>query len=535
MGADFPKLEKYRIIKIIGEGGMGYVYLAEHVKIGRKVAIKVLHSDKLRDPLVRERFKREASLLAKLQHPNIVILYDYEEHPEGLYLIMEYIEGISVSEKLQQEGPIPLQQAKKYFIQILDAFTYAHNKGIIHRDIKPSNIMINTEDNIKILDFGIGKLQDESQSQSITSTGVRLGTLMYMAPEQIEKGEVTFQTDIYSLGLTFFQMLTAHYPYPKDQMTDFQLATKIINEPFPPAGHPYTSVPEPLFYALKKALEKDPEQRYQNCEEFKQAVLEAFELIENDSPTISEEDLLLELLSEDNNDEPTNTFQNLLETTIEATPPEKQKKGNILFLSVIASVLIIIIIASIVIIVKINSGQQENTTAVVDTTSTTDSIQPLTIIKPVEIDTFEQEIEETPQINTQKKYFYNRPDEDETQEVNNEETQITEEDPLKKIDRKLEYSNFRKFLSIEASHKKKLLGRYISDITVRNSADVPYENITFKVIYKDKDEAIINQKTYSFLDKVPANGSQKYQIKHKAPTGTSEIQVKIVKAKPVFE
>ena len=152
----------YKILKKIGSGGMGDVYLAEHEKLEKKVAIKSLHKNLVIDSSFRERFSQEAKTHSKLDHPNIVKLLDYKESINGLFLIMEYVEGKQIDEYIKTEsGPIPEKDLINLFVQVLEAIGYAHKKGLVHRDIKPSNIIIDNDGNIKVLDFGIAKIEDE--------------------------------------------------------------------------------------------------------------------------------------------------------------------------------------------------------------------------------------------------------------------------------------------------------------------------------------------------------------------------------------
>ncbi|MCS6895959.1 MAG: serine/threonine protein kinase [Bacteroidia bacterium] len=257
--------EKYEILRTLGEGGMGVVYLAVQKRIERKVAIKSIAPYLARDPAVRERFTAEAAVLARLNHPNIVTLYDYIEEENALYLIMEYVEGQPLSDLLQA-GPLPLELIQRYFSQVLEAFAYAHEQNIVHRDIKPSNIMITAGGRVKVLDFGVARILQTDHS--LTRTGMRLGTLMYMSPEQI-KGmrEIDRRSDIYSLGLVLYEMFTGRSPYPPD-IGEFDLSMKIVQEPIFDLSHPPAEIPAQLIEVILRATEKEPNFRYQNCEEF---------------------------------------------------------------------------------------------------------------------------------------------------------------------------------------------------------------------------------------------------------------------------
>lgn len=268
-----PYLERYEILQTLGQGGMGVVYLARQKKLDRLVAIKAISPYLAQEPEVRERFAAEASVLARLSHPNIVTLYDYIEEPDALYLVMEYVEGKPLSEILKA-GPLPLESIRKYFHQILDAFAYAHSKGIIHRDIKPSNIIITPEGQVKILDFGVAKILSSDHTQ--TRTGMRVGTLMYMSPEQV-KGEKNLdaRSDIYSLGVVLFEMLTGKPPYDPE-LGDFEISLRIVREPLFDFSHPPATIPQKLLEVVLHATEKSPEHRFPSCEEFKEAFERAF-------------------------------------------------------------------------------------------------------------------------------------------------------------------------------------------------------------------------------------------------------------------
>jgi serine/threonine protein kinase len=267
-----PVLHNYQIQRPIGKGGMGMVYLAIHAQIGRKVAIKELHKNFVGDLALRERFRNEATLLAQLEHPHIVKLYDYIEKPDALYLIMEYVDGMPMETYIEQiSGPIPEKKAIQLLLKILDALAYAHQKDIVHRDIKPSNIMITHSGEVKILDFGIAKAINNPNSQ-LTDVGVRMGTLYYMSPEQLRGQRLDARSDLYSLGVTFFQMLTAHCPYPPE-LSEYEVSQKIVQEPLPRAQSLYPGVSDSLQAVLDKATAKLPDQRFQSAEAFSAALL----------------------------------------------------------------------------------------------------------------------------------------------------------------------------------------------------------------------------------------------------------------------
>jgi serine/threonine protein kinase len=218
------KILNYEIKSLLG--GMGNVYLGEHTQLERKVAVKMLHPRLTSNSALRERFKNEASAMAHLQHPNIVALYDYMENEDGLFLIMEYVEGHELDHYIKNvTGPISEEEIEKIMAQTLGAFDFAHSKGIVHRDIKPSNILLTAEGQVKVLDFGIAKLLDADKT--LTKTGTQMGTVLYMSPEQVKGEKVDQRSDIYALGVTLFQMATGQAPYRSDT-TEFEVYNQIV-------------------------------------------------------------------------------------------------------------------------------------------------------------------------------------------------------------------------------------------------------------------------------------------------------------------
>jgi serine/threonine protein kinase len=261
----------YQIHQRLGDGGMGVVYLATHRKIGRKAAIKVLHPQFAQNPQIRQRFRNEAALLAQLDHPCVVKLYDYIEDEHGLCLIMEYVEGIDLDHYLKQvSGPIPEGRLVPLFNKILSAFDYAHQYGIVHRDIKPSNILITPNMGVKVLDFGIATIVNNAET-ALAAAGTRMGTVLYMSPEQVRGDFFDARSDIYSLGVTLFQMLTARHPY-EDLHTEHQVFQKILQEPLPRAANFYPGVSAPMQQIIDIATAKNPDKRFPNCKAFAQAM-----------------------------------------------------------------------------------------------------------------------------------------------------------------------------------------------------------------------------------------------------------------------
>lgn len=260
---------KYRLTSFIGEGGMASVYEGIHEKLGFKVAVKILNPVLTANKQIRQRFENEARFMASLEHPNITRVLDYDEQPDLLAIVMELIKGQDLNALIRTNGPLDPEKTTYIFSQILDAFQYAHNLGIIHRDIKPSNIFITPENQVKILDFGIAKMI--GSSDDFTQTGAQIGTPVYMSPEQVTADKtIDHRSDIYSLGVTLFFALNGKPPYDNTTQSNFEIYNKIVYEPIPSLSQ-YPALDQ----VIVKAVKKDREQRYQSAEEFKNALLGA--------------------------------------------------------------------------------------------------------------------------------------------------------------------------------------------------------------------------------------------------------------------
>ena len=260
-------IDHYRITEKIGQGGMGEVFKAVDVNLDRVVAIKVLSRELSQDPNLIQRFQAEAKTQAQMNHPNICTLYNFFNYGGQLFMVMEFIEGMNLEQLVHQRGPIPYPEAIPLFQQALFGLSQAHRMGVIHRDIKPSNIIINRQGIAKVMDFGIARVVGHSR---LTRTGLQVGTLYYMCPEQIQGRDVDFRGDIYALGITLFELLTGSVPFSAN--TDFEVMQAHVKTPPPAPSKVYPSLPKVLDRVILKALEKDPRNRYQTVEEFSQAL-----------------------------------------------------------------------------------------------------------------------------------------------------------------------------------------------------------------------------------------------------------------------
>ncbi len=250
---------QYQVIDKIGEGGMGAVYKAEDTTLHRLVALKMLSSHLTEDEEARERFIREAQSASSLNHPNITTVYEFIEDDDTRLICMEYVEGKTIRDMVET-GIVSVRKAIDIITQTAEALEAAHNKGILHRDVKSANIMVNMEGRVKVMDFGLAQLAGKSQ---LTRTGTTMGTLSYSSPEQISGRTVDQRSEIFSLGIVFYELLTGKLPFAATNEAEILFAI-INNEPLKPATV-RDDVPELVEAVLKRMLEKEPDQRYQNC------------------------------------------------------------------------------------------------------------------------------------------------------------------------------------------------------------------------------------------------------------------------------
>ena len=256
--------ERYELEELVGHGGMSSVYRAHDSLLERYVALKVLHEQYNEDDDFVERFKREARSVAQLQHPNIVTVIDRGEQGGRQYIVFEYIDGENLKELVVRKGRLEVREALEIAIEVARALGFAHQHGIVHRDVKPQNVLLNGDGRPKVTDFGIARLVE--MDQGVTQTGTILGTSNYIAPEQASGKHVDQHSDIYSLGVVLFEMLTGELPFPGESFV--AVALKHVNNPPPSVLDVRGDIPLRIAEAVDRALEKDPEERFPTMDDF---------------------------------------------------------------------------------------------------------------------------------------------------------------------------------------------------------------------------------------------------------------------------
>jgi serine/threonine protein kinase len=270
--AELANHPRYRIVRVLGQGGMGTVYLAEHRRMERLVALKVINRALLADADMLKRFFAEVKAASRLAHPNIVTAYDSDEAGTLYFLVTEYVEGISLAEYLKKIGPLPIRLACNLARQVAEGLQHAHQLGMVHRDVKPSNLMLTENGRVKILDFGLARLGTKAvPGEGLTRTGTYMGTPDYMSPEQArDASRADARADIYSLGATLYCLLTGRPPFIEATALDVMMA-HVMNLP-EPLPRLRSEVPEGLSVVVARMLAKEPAQRYQTAAQVKQAL-----------------------------------------------------------------------------------------------------------------------------------------------------------------------------------------------------------------------------------------------------------------------
>ena len=263
------KIGPYQIIEQIGSGGMGVIYKAYDKRLDRHIAIKFLPASLNKDSQTRQRFLAEARAASQLDHPNICVIYDVGETADGqLYIIMPCYEGETLAKRCSR-GPLPRQDAVDIALKIAEGLASAHAHDIVHRDVKPANIMLTHDGGVKILDFGIAKVSNNH----LTQTGMSIGTLAYMSPEQLRGEEVDVRTDVWSLGVVFYELLTGQKAFPSNALPE--ILRTVLDEDSPIPQILSINLPQPLYHVLQHALSRDLQQRFASMVDMHEALFEA--------------------------------------------------------------------------------------------------------------------------------------------------------------------------------------------------------------------------------------------------------------------
>lgn len=267
------RIGKYLIKRELGRGGMGAVYLAEQPGLGREVAIKELIASAMADPVALKRFFQEAQVMARTSHPNLVQVHDMEQVGDANYIVLEFVRGRSLRDWINQ-GSIQFPQTFAVMHGVLQALDYAHKRSIVHRDMKPENVLLSDEGGVKVADFGIARLTDDSGAGSTaTKTGTTVGTPQYMSPEQVASSKVDGRSDLYSAGIMFYELIVGQPPFTASEADGpFTLMAKHVQSPPKPPSVHKPGLDVRLEEVILKALSKRPEDRYQSGQEFDDAM-----------------------------------------------------------------------------------------------------------------------------------------------------------------------------------------------------------------------------------------------------------------------
>ena len=279
--------ERYEVEELVGTGGMSSVYRARDLLLERLVALKVLHPHYGDDEEYVERFRREARSVAQLSHPHIVTVIDRGEDDGRQFIVFEYVDGENLKQLLARTGPLPARRTLELAIEVADALAFAHERGLIHRDVKPQNVLLSPDGDAKVTDFGIARSLDVEHG--MTQTGTVLGTSNYLSPEQASGKPTTPSTDVYSLGVVLYELLTGDVPFPGDNFV--AVAMKHLNELPPDVLEQRPDIPMRLAAAVDRALEKDPALRFPSMDQFARELRQC--LAELDAPVDDAERTLI--------------------------------------------------------------------------------------------------------------------------------------------------------------------------------------------------------------------------------------------------
>src|SRR4051794_35502878 len=262
----------HRIEAEAGRGGMGVVYVATHLALNRRVALKLIAPDLAADEGFRERFKQESMTAASIDHPNVIPIYHAGEEDGKLYITMRYVEGTDLREMITQRGKLPFPEAARILSEVAGALDAAHARGLVHRDVKPANVLMGSSGQAYLTDFGLTKLA--GSASGLTKTGMFVGTLDYIAPEQLQGGEVDARADVYALGCVLYQTLTGQVPYPRDS-EPAKIWAHMQEPPPSVAGSP--DVPRQFEEVIQRAMAKNPDERYPSAGDLGRAAVAAAE------------------------------------------------------------------------------------------------------------------------------------------------------------------------------------------------------------------------------------------------------------------
>ena len=360
-------LNRYELLEKIGEGGMGSVYKAKCHLLNRFVAVKILKAELNNDEDFVARFKREATSIASLSHPNIVNVHDVGAEEHINFIVMEYIDGKTLKQIIKENGRISSRETLDIVFQVAKALECAHKNNIIHRDIKPDNIMIMEDNMVKVMDFGIAKVDD---SRTVTNSNNVMGTVRYFSPEQAKGNFVDCRTDIYSLGIVMYEMVTGQVPYNADSA--ISIAMMHIQEPVIPPKEIITDIPENINQVILKSMQKEPIKRYQTAREMADVLKTIkqypnFKININKGPDDATRIMAPAVVSDIGNDFTTVMSQvsedekTMMKTDKQVLPANKKLSKNKKAMIIIASIILVLIVG--ILGKLLSSGTTTNTQA----------------------------------------------------------------------------------------------------------------------------------------------------------------------------
>ena len=367
--------DRYEVIRSIGEGGMANVYLGHDTILDRNVAIKVLRGDLSSDEKFVRRFQREALSASSLAHPNIVEVYDVGEDEDTYYIVMEYVEGKTLKQLLKKRGTITLSEAIDIMSQLTDGMAHAHDSYIIHRDLKPQNIMIKDDGQIKITDFGIAMALNATQ---LTQTNSVMGSVHYLPPEQASGKGCTIKSDIYSMGIIFYELLTGTLPFRGDNAVE--IALKHMREPIPSVREENSEIPQSIENIIRKATAKNPKNRYDSARSMHEDLLTALDENRRDEevyqykyPENENEGKKGKKTPSSDNKEKKDEKEDIpkLEEkpSIKVNEEEKKEKKNIIIIIILAGVFLLIAIILLFVFFILPSFSSEKSVKIPDCTN----------------------------------------------------------------------------------------------------------------------------------------------------------------------